>query len=204
MKVAIFSESSADEAAIRILVDAILRQTTKPVAVAGIRSRGWGSVRTNLPTVYKQLYLNYEADALVVVADSDDSPIHQQSHDPADPDCRLCILRAIVHQERAKRPDLPNRSQFRTAVGLAVPAIEAWFRAGKDVHVTEQAWARGATGRTFNRRTLKNDLYGERANLAEQTTRMVEEAQRIAANISILERLFPIGFCPLLHDLQSW
>jgi len=207
MKVAIFSESSTDEAGIRVLVDAILGQPTEPVAVAGIRSRGWDSVRANLSMVYKQLYFNFEADGLVVVADSDDSPVHQQAHESPGMmlnDCRLCTLLSIIEQERNRCPKAPNRAQFRTAVGVAVPAIEAWFLAGKNIHVTEQAWARGPKGRTFDRRSLKNDLYGERANLPQQTAKMVEEAKRLAADISVLEQRFPAGFGSILRQLRTW
>jgi hypothetical protein len=55
MKVAVLSESPADEAAIRIMVDRLLGQETHPVALPPLRSRGWPSVREILPSVYKAL-----------------------------------------------------------------------------------------------------------------------------------------------------
>jgi hypothetical protein len=99
MKVAVFSESPADEVAVRILVDATLGRATEPVALAGLRTRGWPAVKATLPVVIHQLHYNTDADALVVVADSDDSPVHDPSHDVPGANtagCRLCELRAAA------------------------------------------------------------------------------------------------------------
>ena len=80
MKVAILSESSADEAAVRILVEAILNQQTEPIDLY-LRGHGWSSVRNVLPAVLKHLHYCTQAEALILVVDSDDSPVHQQSHE---------------------------------------------------------------------------------------------------------------------------
>src|SRR4051812_24290344 len=102
MKVAVLSESSADEAAIRILVNGILGGQTQEVPPLSYRSRGWPSVIRVLPAVLKYLHYRTDADAVVVIADSDDSPIHQSAHDQAggeDAQCRLCQLREVVYLE---------------------------------------------------------------------------------------------------------
>jgi hypothetical protein len=83
MKVVVLSESSADEAAIRILVNGILGRETEDVSSLPLRSRGWPSVIKVLPTVIKFLHYQTDAEALVVIADSDDSPIHRSSHEQA-------------------------------------------------------------------------------------------------------------------------
>jgi hypothetical protein len=49
MKVAYFAESSADAAALTILTEAVLNCKTEPISHAGLRSRGWPSVRIVLP-----------------------------------------------------------------------------------------------------------------------------------------------------------
>ena len=73
MKVAILCESPSDEAAIRILVDGILGIRTE--RAKALEARGWPSVRDILPIVIRQLYYHTDAEALIVIGDSDDSQI---------------------------------------------------------------------------------------------------------------------------------
>src|ERR1700753_2129463 len=101
MKVVVLSESSSDEAAIRIFVNGILGKETQDVPGLPLRSRGWPYVLRVLPTVIKFLYYRTDAEALVVIADSDDSPIHQSSHGQAggeEPRWRLCQLRRVFKE----------------------------------------------------------------------------------------------------------
>ncbi len=96
MKVCIISESSADETAIRILVEGILGEATKPVEGPRLRSRGWTAVLEVLPAAIKKLHYHTDADALVVVIDSDNTPAHVAEHDEPNEendDCRLCTFR---------------------------------------------------------------------------------------------------------------
>ena len=79
MKVSVLSESSADEAAIRILVDGILGTETEPIPPPRLRTRGWPSVLKDVPTVVRHLHYRTDADAFVLVVDSDDSPLHDPS-----------------------------------------------------------------------------------------------------------------------------
>jgi hypothetical protein len=51
MKVAYFAESPADQAALTIFTEAILGKTTETISHAGLKHRGWPSVRTVLPAV---------------------------------------------------------------------------------------------------------------------------------------------------------
>src|SRR5437868_5718041 len=131
MKVAVLSESPADTAFIRILLDVILREETQEVlSLPHIEARpgGWPSVKTLLPTAIRYLYFNTDAEALVVIADSDDSPVHQSSHDKAGGEesrCRLCQLRNVFKE--TKLSSVSGRGELKSAVGLAVPAIEAWY-----------------------------------------------------------------------------
>lgn len=80
MTLAVLSESQAEEAAIRILVNGILGRETRPVAGPPLRSRGWPSVLNVLPSVLKHLYYRTDAEAFVVVVDSNTSPVHQIGH----------------------------------------------------------------------------------------------------------------------------
>jgi hypothetical protein len=144
MKIAVVSESSADEAAVKILVDAIVGTETELVALR-TRPNGWPHVLNVLPTIVVSLHYATDVEALVVVVDSDESPVHQNSHDAShslNRDCRLCLLRTAVKSELTKLHAVPNRTIMKSGLGLAVPAIEAWYRCGLDPHVTEFEWAR--------------------------------------------------------------
>ena len=209
MKVAILGESPADEAAIRILVDQILGQPTESVAL-NLRTRGWPSVRDVLPPVLRQLHYHSDAEAFVVIADSNSSPVHQPKHDqpgPALETCRLCQLRKVVAECRAHLRPVTGRPPLKTAIGLAVPAIEAWWRCGHDPHVTEATWIQGVqAGREpYSRNALKTAVYGtDRPSLALARSRMVDEARRLAGDLSGLAGAFPTGFGALARDLRGW
>ena len=128
MKVAILSESPADEAAIRILVNAVLGEETQHPPRLSLRARGWPAVVTLLPSVLKHLHYHTDADALVVVADADDSLLHTPEHEEPGamaPSCRWCIVRHTIGQVSETLTPVSGRAPIRTAVGIAVPAIEA-------------------------------------------------------------------------------
>lgn len=208
MKVAVFSESEADEAAIRVLVDALLVQESEPVDLP-LRAHGWPGVREQLPVVWRALYYQTDADALVVVVDSNKSPLHQQRHEqPGEqhPDCRLCQLRgAISSAERLVQPRR-GRLLLKTAVGLAVPQIEAWYRCGVDPHVTEAVWAQALQSGSYpyTKTTLKQVVYGTKRPTRSRQERAIEEARRLGQNVSKLEEWFPSGFGALARDVRSW
>ena len=211
MKIAAFSESPADEAALGVLLAAVRGQSVEPVNVpANLQARGWPSVRDLLPNVLRHLFYRTDADALVVLADSDDTPVHVSDRDlPGgyEPRCRLCELRAVGRQTL---DDLDGRiagRTFRFAVALAVPAVESWWRCGPDVHATEQAWARGLPRGPFpfTRPDLKRAVYGtDRPSLPLEKVKMVAAANRLAANLTSLERSFPVGFGLMAADVRGW
>ncbi len=210
MKVAVFSESEADEAAIRVLVDAVLEQQSEPVDLPLRAPHGWPGVRDQLAVVWRALYYHTDVDALVVVVDSNRSPLHQRAHeqpDGQDPACRLCQLRGVIGEtELRARPRL-HRASMKIAVGLAVPQMEAWYRCGIDRHVSEAVWVQALQSESFpyTKRTLKRDVYGtERSPLGVQKKRAVEEAHRLAQEVSKLEEWFPSGFGALARDVRSW
>lgn len=67
MRVAVLSESPADEAAIRILVDGIIGRPTQLAAMPPIRARGVSGVFNILPAILKHLHYRTDADALIIV-----------------------------------------------------------------------------------------------------------------------------------------
>lgn len=208
MKLAILSESPADEAAVAVLVEAVLGEPFVRVQPS-LRARGWPSVAQVLPSIIRHLHFNTEADGLVVVVDSDDSVVHTAAHDAPDyyhPLCRMCQLRAIFRQTTKKLPAAHGRSRVLRGVGIAVPALEAWYLCGLEESVTEAAWTAGqeAAQMPYTRRELKQRTYGtERPNLQLETEIAVREARRHAKDTRRLEHDFP-GFAALAADVREW
>jgi hypothetical protein len=208
MKVAILSESSADEAAIRIWVDAILGfKTTTVILDKRIRlHRGWPGVREDLSFVVRHLHYHTDADVLVVVVDSDSSLPHDQSHLSAMANCRLCELRGKIRQIQSILKAVPGLRSMRVAIGLAVPAIEAWLQCDRDTHISETTWKQILARRSkrYSKQILKSNLYGtDRPTLNRETEVMVERAIALAANLRLLESRFPGGFLPLANALRQ-
>ena len=208
MKVAYFAESPADESALKILTEAIVGARTESVLHNGLRQRGWPSVRTALPAVLRQLHYHTDATGLVLIVDSNGSPPHnsEQANDEA---CRLCQLRRIADQTLTSTTQRTMQPSLRVAIGLAVPAIEAWLLCGVDPHVTEAAWINGLKeGRgnmPYTKGDLKRQLYGtSHPSLALETEKMTEAAAHLAADLSGLTRLFQHGFGALFNDLRAW
>lgn len=204
MRVAILSESSADEAAVRILAQAILRTTTERHDNIPLRSRGWPSVLNVLRVVIKHLHYNSLADGLIVVVDGNNSPIHAAAHDTQpDARCRLCQLRGVITTTLPHLRAIPNRPALEWAVGVAVPAIEAWYLCGVNHQASEAGWRSGALVR--DRNELKRQVYGtSRPQLTVQTAKAREAAERLALNVTDLETRFPVGFGTLAIRLRSW
>lgn len=209
MKIALLSESPADEAALRVLVEYVLREPFIQVAPA-LRARGWPSVEQVLPSVLRHLHFNTDADGLVVVVDSDDSVVHTAEHEAPGyfhPGCRICRLRGVFRRTIKNLPRAHGRDRVLRAVGLCVPAIEAWLLCGRDTSITEAAWVEGqATGRPpYTRRELKWRVYGtERPTLPHEMKRAVQEVSRHRGDLRRLENDFPQGFGSLARDLRSW
>lgn len=209
MKIAVVSESPADEAAIKILVDAIVGNETEMFALRA-RPNGWPHVLNLMPNIIIGLHYGTDVEALVAVVDSDESPVHQKFHEGSqaeNPQCRLCQLRSTVGLALSRVRVVPHRAALKTAVGLAVPAIEAWYRCGIDSHVNEATWIRKLLGEQINytKRSLKMDVYGShQPGLVKETEAAVQAARRLAENIKVLEVLFPNGFGCLLLELRGW
>jgi hypothetical protein len=207
MKLALLSESPADETALRVLVGAVLGGPANFVS-PGFRARGWPNVGQLVPAVIRHLHFNTDADALVVVVDSDDSVVHTAEHDRPGyfhPQCRMCHLRAVFRQTQKKLPPAHGRERVLRCLGIAVPAIEAWYLCGRDATVTEAAWVEGqARGRLpYTRRDLKWRVYGtDRPSLPHETERALAEVARHRPDPRRLENDFP-GFAALAADLRA-
>jgi hypothetical protein len=208
MKLAILSESPADEAALGVLVGFVLGPFAR--VETRLRARGWPSVEQVLPPIIRHLHFQTDADGLVIVVDSDDSPVHTAEHEAPNfhhPLCRICRLRAAFRRTVRNLPPARGRERVLRAVGLAVPAIEAWLLCGRDTSVTEAAWMQGqGSGRPpYTRAQLKWKVYGtERPSLPHEIRRAVQEVSRHRGDVRRLENDFPNGFGALTRDLRAW
>jgi hypothetical protein len=209
MNIALLSESPADEAALRVLVEYVLGEPFALVTPS-LRARGWPSVEQVLPAIARHLHFNTKADGLVVVVDSDDSPVHTPEHEAPGYHhalCRICRLRAVFRRATRNLPPAQGRERVLRAIGVCVPALEAWLLCGRDTSVTEAAWLAGQqSGRLpYTRRELKWRVYGtERPSLEFETRRAVQEVSRHRGDVRRLENDFPNGFGALARDLRGW
>ena len=209
MKVALLSESPADEAALRVLVEAVVGA---PVALVqpGLRARGWPNVAQVLPAILRHLHFNTDADGLVVVVDADDTVVHTAEHEAPGyfhPRCRLCQLRSVFRKTQKRFPRRQGRDRVLRAVGLAVPAIEAWYLCGADPQVSELAWLEGqARGvAPYTRRELKWRVYGtDRPGLFFETQQALASVRRHRGDLRRLEADFPNGFGAMAGELRGW
>ncbi|HLP02012.1 MAG TPA: hypothetical protein VK163_08300 [Opitutaceae bacterium] len=209
MKVALLSESPADEAALRLIAEGVLGEPVELIQPP-LRARGWPSVAQVLPVVLRHLHFRTDADGIVVTVDADDTVVHTVEHERPGyfhPGCRLCELRAIVRQTLKHLPPAQGRARLHSAVGLAVPAVEAWYLSGRDDSVGEEAWLRGqARGEPpYTRRELKRRVYGtERPSLPQEIACAEAEVRRHGGDFRRLEFDFPGGFGALAADLRRW
>lgn len=209
MKVAVVSESPADEAAIKILVDAIVGEETDLVPLR-LRPGGWPHVLQLLPPIIKALHYTTDADGFAVVVDSDNSPVHVNDHEDneqSNSQCRLCLLRNCIQVTLFELSPVASRLALKTAAGVAVPAIEAWYQCGVDLHVNEARWIGKLSGEriNFTKESLKIAVYrSNQPSLRTETSAAVAAAKRLADNLDQLTQLFPNGFGCLLADVRGW
>jgi hypothetical protein len=208
MKVAIFGESEADEVAIRVLAQAVVGSDFEPVSGRTWRKprAGWTRVRGMLEPMLRHLHYHTDADGLIVVLDSNDSPFHSPTADGCT--CRMCELRAIEAATRARLQPRPMGHPLRRALGLAPNAIECWLLYPRSSHYCEAAWQRWQSNRDqqpFTRPQMKRALYGTvQPTLAVETQRMVEAARAIVADLPVFEQAFPLGFGAMARELRAW
>lgn len=202
MRVAILSESQADETALRILVDAILGIATTAPPALSLVSRGWSAVQANFPAVAKFLHYRTDAEGLVVVVDSNHTYLSTN-----EPKNRLRELQKLAQQCQGQFGAVADRIPLKIAVGVAAPAIEAWWLCKDHPHISEAAWEKGLNEKhdPYSKLELKRMLYGREYSSLEFLTQKMSEAARIVANdLPTLERNFPNGFSTLANMLRSW
>lgn len=204
MKLVALSESVVDETAIRILAEAVLGREVTWQGPPRLQSRGWPAVLDQIPIVMKHAHYQTDATAVIVVVDTNSTPLHDPRHgDGQNPNCRLCRMRASAEKTLAQLSPNVGRLPPRVVFGAATPTIEAWYLCARSPYPSEQKWtAGGAVG--YDNRSLKFAAYGvERASFSRMTEVAEIEAKRLATNLEALRLNFPIGFGALEGGLLA-
>src|SRR5262249_42325788 len=199
----------ADQAALAIFTEGILGQAPEPINM-DLEARSVPGFFAALDGVFRGVHFISDADALVVLVDCDNTEPHHSAHDEPGKvveNCRLCKIRKTISKARSQVKARQGSPALRIAVGLAVPAIEAWYLVGKNHQVGEAAWRTGLTSGKppFATVNLKVEVYGtERPSLEHETDCAVREARRVIADLSAIETAFPDGFGAMAREMRSW
>jgi hypothetical protein len=209
MKVGFLCESPSNQKAMAIFAEGLLGAPPEPIGMS-LEAHGVTGVFRILDGVFRGVHYNSDADALVIVVDSDDSELHEIGHENtenASEKCRLCQARRVIRRAQTQLKPRPSGAPLKVAIGLAVPAIEAWYLVGKEHQVGEAAWRVGLTeGRVpFTRRQLKQIVYGtDHPSVERETQCALTEARRIIGNVNAIELAFPAGFGLMANEIRSW
>jgi hypothetical protein len=209
MKIGYYCESPADQAAMAVFVEGILGTPPESINL-DLEAHSQPAFFAALNGVFRGVHYNSDAEGLIVVADGDDTEVHSPAHDApggSAEHCRICQVRKIIAQARRQLKPRQGRPELKVAIGLAVPAIEAWYLVGEEHEVGEAAWLVGLEQgrRPFTRPRLKELVYGtNRPSLEHETECAVKAAQRIIRNLKAIETAFPAGFGLMAQDIRSW
>lgn len=211
MRVAVFSESPSDEAALRVLLAAIIGIPLEPIDL-NLRSRGWPAVRHELPAVLRELWINQRADGLVVSVDTDWSPVHEPSHTSGlESPCRQCVLQQQTDETIAELSARYPMSTMLAAVASASPAVEAWLLHGRPQASDETGWKAflltnpSRTDVKLRVSNLKRLVYGaSKPGEKMAICKAAEEAGRIRDDLTGLSAAFPGGFGQMATKVSRW
>jgi hypothetical protein len=208
MKIGFYCESPADQAAMAVFAEGIRGQPPEPINM-DLEAHSVPGFFGALDGVFRGVHYNSDAEGLLVVVDCDDTELHNSVHDTpgGGEGCRFCQARRIITQARKQLKARAGRPELKVAIGLTVPAIEAWYLVGKNNQVGEAAWSAGlAAGKPpFARAQLKKLVYGtDRPSLELETECAVREARRIIRDIKAIETAFPAGFGLMAKEVRTW
>jgi hypothetical protein len=198
MKVAILAESQFDESAYRILLDAIIQNSTQK-HYPPLETRGWHQVIEVLPAAIKHLHYRTDVEGLVVVIDSNHTPLDDTSGRS-----RLLKIEKIISETTSKLKPLSSKNTLRVAYGVACPCIEAWLLCPERTDISEHAWEAGiSSGREpYAKSQLKQELHGSSRNI--DPIRLIAAARTASEQLSLLNTRFPKGFGTLHNTLRNW
>lgn len=206
LRLAVVAESRLDEAVARAIV-AHVRGEAPALVELRERPPGVSALLRRLPAILRQAYLHTDANAVVVLADGDltdpHSPVHEGQPDPG---CRWCALHAAADTTLARFPPLAGRSPLRVAIGVAVPAVEAWLLAGRGVVRSEAEWIVARHEGRFQsvRESLKRQAYGGAVVTTGAAIARALPLLDVALSSGVLVSAFPGGYGPLEAAIRAW
>jgi hypothetical protein len=208
MKIGYYCESSADQAAMMVFTEGLFGERPEPINM-DLEAHSIPAFFSALDGVFRGVHYNSDAEGMVIVVDCDDTEIHVPTHErpgQAADNCRLCEIRKIMTRARNQLKPRQGRLDLKVAVGLAVPAIEAWYLVGSQHRVGEAIRRVDPAAGREERRQLKTLVYGtDRPSLEHETNCAVQAARHIIANhLPTIERDFPIGFGLMAREIRSW
>src|SRR5437879_2704240 len=149
MKIGFYGESPADQAAMAVFTEGILGEPPEPINM-DLEAHSVPGFFGALGGVFRGVHYHSDAEGLIVVVDCDDAELHDPAHDQpggGGERCRLCQARKIITLARKQLKARQGRPELKFAIGLPVPAIEAWYLVDKNHQVGEAAWRVGLVDR---------------------------------------------------------
>jgi hypothetical protein len=99
-----------------------------------------------------------------------------------------------------------GKNLLRVGVGVAAPAIEAWYEFGLDSRATEAGWRAVPRDQQMTRkRELKDRVARRHGTIAGVNPEAAaSDAHRVCKEIDKFARAFASGFGPLAAAVRSW
>ncbi len=212
MKLCVIGESLHDEVILRAVAEAVLSEPIDLVPSLVTRPGGFDAVRKLLPAIVRSVYYRQlDVQGLIVVVDSDFSWLTAEEVPPESASNqrrpRLPVIHRTLQRALGQLNPVEHRPPLKVAIGLAVPAIEAWLCAADHPQVSEQTWRNGLrAGRcSYTPPGLKTWAYGhDRPSRLEREQAANQFAATVAGGITNLQNRFPLGFGNLIQELERW
>jgi len=210
MKIGYYCESPADQAAMAVFVEGILGAPAEPINVP-LAGQSMPAFFSELDGAFRGIHYLSDAEALVIMCDSDDSGVHDHFRDCENAKCRRCRSQSIVDRIIPRLRPVVGKTLPKLAYGLAVEAVECWYLTGTthDSALGEARWMLDAREgrRPYPRDKLKELVYGtSRPSIKLETDRAVAAARRIVDGglLGRLEAQFPSGFGLMATEIRAW
>lgn len=209
-RVAVLGESATDDAVAREIVAHVRGTPVAPVAVPSLRTRGWSALVGQLPRLVQTVVRRGEADAFIVLADTDTSPVHDPvvhavTRAASVAECRWCYLHATV-LDTMRAIEAGGGPVIPFAVGCPVPSLEAWLLAAQPGGPSEAGWLMDGAGNPArakaHRLALKRRAYGDATADREPTARSL--IGQVLSDPARLRTAFPGGYAPMEDAIRAW
>lgn len=198
MKFAFISESPADEAALHAFCETLAGCSIERIASPVQIRRGWPAFKNTLGPALRSIRYQTKAEAIIVVVDSDGADLT-----PNAPTNRYEEIQNTINSCLVPTPAHPTPPSV--LLGMAVPAIEAWWLAHSQPGISENAWLqRRKHAPTYDKLSLKRSLYGtDKPSLQHETDCMMRAARKAASHASTLCARFPLGLANIIRTIRT-